>query len=551
MIKNGKRFVPPDGDEADFKTLFSRLVSAGAGRPVDSDGFPQGPWTPDLLADAISQIDANRSGIELRTVQLWFQDNDKGISPENIRWLARIFGCDDPEASSVFQTELSAANRRLAVKRRKRRPVEGRGMPTPSHVSNDVKGDVETGSAIELEAKVPGRGFRLATRTEAMLDGRNALNLPIVLWSGNAVLAFLSYVIGAHSITYSPVAGLEKQVGFLWAPSWTVDRIVFVALFLLIVSELLHSWKTWWRPSVLPNVGRASGDGGWDRRVDEVSPMCWVILGACLSVTFIGQWLGVYWPALSQGAIGNAMVDWILVAVERPDVVTAREAFIVSGFANLYSCFVYWAYLSGLLFLHVATDDFHDAASTGDTVPDFARIETLFEVGKGLLGAIFCCTVLGILSATSIKLNAAYLISDGGNILTWLQGDALTFFGEDDQGWGWLEKTAWSFITSFFVFFVTCFVFFVCLARINSGLEKAGALSDSLEPNERQRVGNLMTETKLFQIKMMGVVGLLAMNFLLLGTFTGFSVLLLLSVLLAITSCIWWFGGDFTKPDFG
>jgi hypothetical protein len=89
LIKNGKFFQLPERSDDDFKTLFGRVAAAGVGRPVDKDGCPQGPWTPDLLADAISQIEANRAGIELRTVQLWFENNDKGISAHNIRWLAR------------------------------------------------------------------------------------------------------------------------------------------------------------------------------------------------------------------------------------------------------------------------------------------------------------------------------------------------------------------------------------------------------------------------------------------------------------------------------
>ena len=80
--------------------------------------FPQGPWTPILLAEAISKIEANREGIDLRTVQLWFQDNDKGVSADNIRWLARILGCDDPEATSAWQAALSAAQARLTTRRR-------------------------------------------------------------------------------------------------------------------------------------------------------------------------------------------------------------------------------------------------------------------------------------------------------------------------------------------------------------------------------------------------------------------------------------------------
>lgn len=110
LIKNNKFYVAPQRETANFKQVFARLAAAGAGRPVDADGFPDGPWTPEKLADAISAIDANTKGIEVRAVQVWFQDNDNGISNENIRWLARIFGCDDPEATSVWQTELMASS---------------------------------------------------------------------------------------------------------------------------------------------------------------------------------------------------------------------------------------------------------------------------------------------------------------------------------------------------------------------------------------------------------------------------------------------------------
>jgi hypothetical protein len=58
------------------------------------------------LTDAICAIDANQAGIEIRTVQIWFQENDNGIGAENIRWLARIFGCNDPESTSQWQVRL-------------------------------------------------------------------------------------------------------------------------------------------------------------------------------------------------------------------------------------------------------------------------------------------------------------------------------------------------------------------------------------------------------------------------------------------------------------
>ena len=108
------------------------MATAGVGRPVDKDGFPEGPWKPDLLAAAISQIDTNPAGIELRTVQLWFENNDKGISANNIRWLARVLGCNDPEAASAWQNELSAAQSRLVSKRRAVRRTQSDLQDEPS-----------------------------------------------------------------------------------------------------------------------------------------------------------------------------------------------------------------------------------------------------------------------------------------------------------------------------------------------------------------------------------------------------------------------------------
>ena len=100
LVKNGKFFVAPQHDGSNFKQLFARLAAEGVGRPADRNGSPDGPWTPELLTKAICAIEGNQKGIEIRSVQLWFQENDNGISRENIRWLARIFGCNDPEATS-------------------------------------------------------------------------------------------------------------------------------------------------------------------------------------------------------------------------------------------------------------------------------------------------------------------------------------------------------------------------------------------------------------------------------------------------------------------
>lgn len=122
------------------------------------------PWTPELLAEAISQIDSNRIGVDLRTVQLWFQENDKGISTANIRWLARIFGCDDPAATREWQIELSAAQSRLTAKRRDSK----KAMPPPVTVDDQTHpaGDLPQG----IDATRRRQGFSLARTSEALFS---------------------------------------------------------------------------------------------------------------------------------------------------------------------------------------------------------------------------------------------------------------------------------------------------------------------------------------------------------------------------------------------
>ena len=217
MFKNGKLFLPPPKDGSDFKELFKRLAAAGAGRPSGKDGFPAGPWTPELLAEAISQIDSNRVGVDLRTVQLWFQENDKGVSTANIRWLARIFGCDDPVATSEWQMELSAAQSRLSAKRREWKRAGSDialAVPgTPRTESPDDRSEHPTERKSHTGDDRPRQRFSLARRSEALFTRGSPLNLPATVFAGISALGFLSYILGIHSVTYVRADGVAKQVG--------------------------------------------------------------------------------------------------------------------------------------------------------------------------------------------------------------------------------------------------------------------------------------------------------------------------------------------------
>ena len=173
--------------------LFARVAATGVGHlPTRMVATSR----PDLLAEAISEIDANRAGIELRTVQLWFEDNEKGISPNNIRWLARVLGCNDPQAASAWQAELSAAQSRLMAKRRGRRRGNALNLAEPEDPWHEA---AEIGLP-EVDGAL-GR-FGLARATEAFFSRGSILNLPAAVFAG--AVALHSCPIFIHSQRHIP-----------------------------------------------------------------------------------------------------------------------------------------------------------------------------------------------------------------------------------------------------------------------------------------------------------------------------------------------------------
>jgi hypothetical protein len=212
LIKNKKFYVPPQGDNLDLKALLRVLVAAGAGRPLDRHGMPQGPWTAELLTDAISALDDTGAGVDLRTVQHWLQDNERGIRPENIRWLARIFGCGDPEATSQWQRELSLANDRLARNRRNKSSTPAPGL-APADGAQTILQPWPDHGMPEPDLKKPD-GFSIARWSEARFSSQSPLMLPAFVWAGWIVLGFIAYILGLHDVTYRATGSVEKQVGF-------------------------------------------------------------------------------------------------------------------------------------------------------------------------------------------------------------------------------------------------------------------------------------------------------------------------------------------------
>ncbi|MCO5073818.1 MAG: hypothetical protein M9944_21705 [Rhizobiaceae bacterium] len=531
MFRNEKLFLPPPKDGSDFKELFKRLAAAGAGRPPGKDGFPAGPWTPELLAEAISQIDSNSVGVDLRTVQLWFQENEKGVSAANIRWLARIFGCDDPVATSEWQVELSAAQSRLSAKRREwKRNGNGVALAVPDMPPTAPSDDGSEHSAASIQdsdANGSSQRFGLARKSEALFSLGSPLNLPASVFAGITALGFLSYVFGIHSVTYGRADGVIKQVGFLWTANWTSVFMVLLPLFLAFVTELMAFWKNEGRVKLVSQGGRLESDDAWKRNVECYSYSYWAVFLICVLFAGLFQWVGVSLMPLMNGG-GDYATDWGSLAIVRPEVISVPQAVVFTGLAYLYMCLCFYLFFVGLILLYTVIEDLCRTSEAASSLQEVGYQHELNVAGHRVMRTLFRCTVLGVLIAISMKVQSAYLTSSGENIVAWLVDDMSSAFYERNDVSAMIGYRRPTHYSSLLVAISTCFVFVY------------GAIRLSVDRRLRMHLW-----------WMSAVVAVLAAGYLLIEAFAGFSILLGIGVLLAIYGLINPGFGRWRAPELG
>lgn len=541
LIKNGKFFVPPQGSHGDLKQLFSRLAATGAGRPVDKEGFPAGPWTPELLADAIAQIEANRSGIDLRTVQLWFQDNNKGISTTNIWWLARIFGCGDPQAASEWQAELSAAQSLLIAKRRnKRRTPKNDDRASPAQIqlpSLDRTPEISGATAQDEEVSRPRHGLGLATRSAALFSQRNHLNLPIMVFAGAVGLGFLAFIMDVHSVNYSPTGRSVRQVGFLWAPNWTLLFLLALPLYLLFVVDLLVFWEQTGRLK-LGTQGKEESRKNWAIRINSFSPSYWAIFLMCLPVAGLLQWIDRCLGPLLTGDLGNYAVEWARLAIVRPDIISVAEAIVFTGLAYLYMGLCFFLFFAGLILLCTLAYDFCELARQTTDWSNRASHCDIHEIGRKIMRGIFRSAVLGLLIAICMKLQSTFMLSGERTIVSWLINDFLSIIGTHGGVADRLNYSMPTNYSSLLVVIATWAVFLYGTARIHTTLvgNTAAVSVDKEQPNHQNF--SCKSYDTLSWARPTAVMSLLTASYLLIGVFQGFSGLLTIVLLLAIYSLV-------------
>lgn len=490
-------------DGSDFKELFMQMMAAGAGLPVDSDRIPSGPWTPELLADAISQINPSGSGADLRTVQHWFEKNDKGISAGNIRWLARIFGCGDPDATSAWQAELSASRRRLIAKRRK--PASADKDPgRAASLSQNAIPPAETSAAVQQEIKLKVSG--LAAKTERLFSS-SPLNMPTAVFACAVALGFMSFFLGNHDLVHGNIGTTSKQVGFIWAPNWTMLFLILMPLFLGSVSELLIFWREKGRHSFRPANAGIGDRSTWLHRVKASTYSFWTVFLICIVFAGAMQWVSKRLLPLLNGG-GEYATDWGTIAISRPDIISVPTSIAFTGFAYLYMCVCFYLFFAGLVLLYLVVQDMKDAEVEAGVI---AQAHEANRTKDRVMQGIFRCTLAGVLIALCMKLQSVYLISSAPDILSWLISDTTSALSQTNSNtYADNFRTPKQF-SSLLIVLSCSFVFLYSASRMSYG---------KLRPNT--------------WVKQRAAMTLVVLSYLLVNAFVGFSILLGVGLIIAV-----------------
>ena len=524
MVHIDENFVTrPVGSALDFKELFQAAVSARAGLSPAKPGETRLEWTPSKLADAILEADPEGRGVDVRTVQNWFQDNDRGISSENIACLARVFGKGDPDAVAAWRTELRTANKRLASKRRARRSSHDISV-----TSEDPNGINSTLGEIDQSQ---GRRGSFAEFSERMFTNTEGFGVAIVVWAGFFLLCLMSFVFDNHDVTYAARPDLIKQVGFFWSLSWPVECLLLYPSSFLLIANLVAFWKRECRARTHDEEQFSN----WNELIFSLRLPFWIVAFVSFGLVFLVQWSGVYLRGLTQSDMPG-LIDWVLVAQVRPDVVSFWEALVASLFAFSYSGLIYWFYFTGVLLLFAVCHDFHKRTTASDPALSYGSSEF---IGEKLQRGIFRCTVIGILAATAIQLNAIYLKSDGSTSVGWLINDFAGALDWHSADWALLDQSSVSSLTSSILLLFHVALYGICTTKVRSAVRASHMRNlgaERLVGNESGERRRAHHNTSLAQLCVLGV---LCFNFALLGRFVGFTLFLCASLLIAILAICW------------
>lgn len=376
----------------------------------------------------------------------------------------------------------------------------------------------------------PIRTPSLARSWESWFSRDDTLKLSILIWAAYAVNGLVNGILGILSVSYSVTPGLSKEVGFLWAPTWTVLPALILPLFIMRVSFSLSHWRSYGRCRLSDGSScdnRTEEDALlWDARIDSTAFSFWMILMLCLGGVFLAQWVGICLRLYAEGEAGIYQIDRNLLTLVRPEFIGQGASALVSMFGYLYSALYVFIFLTALMFLFIMAGDYESLArniNDGEIEQEAAIRE-----GSWIALSAFDAALLIGWAAIAIKLQAAYLSSDAPNIALWIFHDLTGVLRLSAEVNGSLPNTSVSHFTTFLMIAVGNFALFVCASRVSRGQMALRQLAQDGNIPARPRFGYVPWRTFVI------VQVFLVCSLLSIGQVQGFSLALVCSLVLSV-----------------
>ena len=316
---------------------------------------------------------------------------------------------------------------------------------------------------------------------------------------------------------------LKKQVGFLWAPNWTILYLIIFPLFQHFVIQTLIFWKSEARLSLLSADMRRVSLSQWLSKVHAASNSFWIVLFFSVPVFALYQWITTRLLPIIRSESDNLPIDWGRISITNPEIVSVPEIAIFTGLAFALMGFCCYLLFASHIILYTISDDFVDISHTILTKKKGYDINHMYDVGLDLQFGIYRSMVMALIMPILVKLQSVYLLSDSVNIIQWLASDIIALISDRKV----IENT--------FSYNIPGLHNSLYLAIAAFGIFLAGAVRIYFQFIKISNFGAAIpTRNKVFFIKTIIAIVWLMVSYLSIGIFKGFSLFLIVGLIYSI-----------------
>jgi len=275
----------------------------------------------------------------------------------------------------------------------------------------------------------------LAQGLERAVDRLTPVGVVGAALTAGFLLCLFSFFIGIGVGVNDPM-GQGKEVGFLYAPNWTVVYMVLFPLYLALFSLIISSIKAFFNNSVSsPEVRVITGPKGvptdldlvtsiWNSQLQKLSILL-LILGFGVVVSSAAQWYYSCFDTYNfiikspNNILSVKVRDWSTVPYIRTEGGHPGATMTFTAFAYAYMAFALFIYLAILAYCAYFASFMSRLADDADKLRLVMRGGEPVNFMSGIFKYTYTLSFLGLCAAYFMRLQALYLSSNENNVIAY------------------------------------------------------------------------------------------------------------------------------------